>query len=149
MNMNLSMEEILRHRKIRPTAMRLLVLDYLTEQDKAVSLADVQHSFGKLDKSTVYRTLRVFEEKKLVHRIEDGTGHTKYALCREECECLPCDIHFHYHCTGCHKTVCLTSGNIPVPRLPEGFDVTEANLVLKGLCAKCSVKKTLQPNCKI
>lgn len=70
---------------IRPTAMRLLVLDYLLNQTAAVSLNNLETYFMRSDRITLYRTLKTFEEKGLVHRIDDGSGSVKYALCPEDC----------------------------------------------------------------
>lgn len=75
-------------KNIKPTAMRELVLKVLSEQSAAISLADLEQKFEKVDKVTLYRTLKTFEENKLIHSIDDGTGSVKYALCKETCrEC--------------------------------------------------------------
>ncbi|MEQ9438450.1 MAG: hypothetical protein RIG62_05360 [Cyclobacteriaceae bacterium] len=63
-----NLENTLKEKKIRPTAMRLLVLEYLLGQDVAVSLTDLYQSFENSDRVTLYRTLKVFEENRLVHR---------------------------------------------------------------------------------
>ena len=90
-------ENILKGRKIKPTAVRLLVLRELMEIDKAVSLKDLEQILVHSDKSTIFRTLKTFEQQKLIHSIADGSGVTKYALCLESCECTPEDQHFHFH----------------------------------------------------
>ncbi|PRY08339.1 hypothetical protein CLV24_12126 [Pontibacter ummariensis] len=55
-----------------PTAMRLIVLETLQKQIAAVSLQDLETAFAKADRITIYRTLKTFEENRLVHSIEDG-----------------------------------------------------------------------------
>src|SRR5690606_12566039 len=70
---------------VRPTAMRLLVLDYLLNQTAAVSLNDLETNFERSDRVTLYRTLKTFEENGLVHKVEDGTASLKYALCPDTC----------------------------------------------------------------
>ncbi|MDD3323474.1 MAG: transcriptional regulator, partial [Paludibacter sp.] len=57
-------DDKLTSRNIKPTAMRELVLDILTEQKMAISLSDLEQKFHKSDKVTLYRTLKTFEEKK-------------------------------------------------------------------------------------
>ncbi len=42
--------------------MRLLVFKYLTESEIALSLSDIEKDFAKSDKTTLYRTLKKFEE---------------------------------------------------------------------------------------
>lgn len=123
---------------VKPTAMRLMVLKYFTEQGKALSLKDLEFAFDYADKSTLFRTLKTFEENKIVHSIEDGSGITKYALCLETCNCELQDLHYHFHCTNCENTFCLTKLNIPKIELPKNFKMQQANMVIKGLCESCN-----------
>ncbi len=90
---NEKIENRLNHRDIKPTAMRILVLQYLMEQDHTISLQSIENAFESADKSTLYRTLKTFEKNKLVHTIDDGTKQLKYALCLESCECETIDQH--------------------------------------------------------
>jgi Fur family transcriptional regulator, ferric uptake regulator len=130
-------EDKLKSRNIRPTAMRVLVLKVLSEQTSAVSLSDMEEIFEKADKVTLYRTLKTFEENKLIHRIDDGTGSVKYALCKESCQCQPEDLHIHFLCTKCHQTFCLTDVPVPTVNLPTRFTLENINMVVKGICANC------------
>ena len=136
--MNEKIESKLNNRDIKPTAMRILVLQYLMEQDSAVSLQSIENTFEKADKSTIYRTLKTFEKSKLVHTIDDGTKQLKYALCLESCECETTDLHYHFHCTICQNTFCLTNQNIPKIDLPKNFKMQQANMVIKGICETCN-----------
>lgn len=131
------MEDRLTKRDIKPTAMRELVLKVLTEQKTAISLSDLEHQFEKADKVTLYRTLKTFEENKLIHSIDDGSGSIKYALCLESCMCHPKDLHVHFKCIRCNQTYCLK--DIPVPGivLPSGFALESINMVVKGVCINC------------
>ena len=79
------LDKTLKQKEIRPTAMRLLVLDYLRQQKAAVSLNNLESFFHRSDRITLYRTLKTFEVKGLVHHIDDGSGSVKYALCPEDC----------------------------------------------------------------
>jgi Fur family ferric uptake transcriptional regulator len=125
-------------KNIKPTAMRELVLLAMTDQKTAVSLPFLEKKFDKVDRVTLYRTLKVFEQKKLIHSIDDGTGTMKYALCRDTCECNPDDLHVHFHCVRCGNTYCLHDLSIPALSLPRNFSVESVNMVVKGVCASCS-----------
>jgi Fur family ferric uptake transcriptional regulator len=132
-------EKVLLLNDIRPTAMRILIYKLLAEKDFAVSLADVELAFEKSERTTLYRTLKTFEEKGIVHQVDDGTGVAKYALCEVGCNCeMGSDLHLHFHCNACNETVCLTEHKIPHINLPKGFVAKDANLVVKGICDKCS-----------
>jgi Fur family ferric uptake transcriptional regulator len=108
------------------------------EQNKAISLQTIESAFDIADKSTLYRTLKTFEKNKLVHTIDDGTKQLKYALCLESCECETIDQHYHFHCSNCQNTFCLTNQNIPKIELPKNFKMHRANMVIKGLCENCN-----------
>ena len=131
-------ENILKDRKIKPTAVRLLVLRQLMEIDKAVSLKDLEQILVHSDKSTIFRTLKTFQENFLVHRINDGTGAVKYALCEDDCVCSLEDNHMHFLCIKCEKTYCLKSTPVRTPELPDGFIPKYANYLIEGVCSRCS-----------
>lgn len=135
--MKQKLDDILNSRKIKPTAMRQLVLKVLSMQKSAISLTELESEFEKADKATLYRTLKTFEENKLIHRIDDGTGSVKYALCHETCECKPDDLHVHFFCTRCEKTYCLDEISVPKIQLPKNFSLEGVNMVIKGICATC------------
>ncbi len=136
--MNSEEEKRLQQRKVKPTAMRILVLRYLMEQASARSLHDLETHFTHSDRSTLFRTLKTFEQKGVIHKIDDGSGVGKYALCLESCSCAPKDQHFHFHCQACQSTYCLKDLQMPTIELPAQFSMQQANLVIKGTCANCN-----------
>ncbi len=131
-------EHLLKKRKIKPTASRILVLRYFLEKDYAVSLKKLENDLDRSEKSTLYRTLKTFEKQKIIHSIDDGTGIKKYALCLESCNCESQDLHFHFHCTVCEETFCLNNQLMPSIELPTTFIISSANLVIKGTCSNCN-----------
>jgi Fur family ferric uptake transcriptional regulator len=131
-------ELILSGRNVKPTSVRILVLRFLLQHEKAVSLKSLEEHYSYSDKSTLFRTLKTFEKQGIVHSIADGSGMKKYALCLESCECTLEDQHFHFFCNKCEETYCLNSQSVPSINLPVNFKLTEANLVLKGVCANCN-----------
>jgi Fur family ferric uptake transcriptional regulator len=136
--MNLVAEQRLTDKHINPTAMRLLVLEVLLNQTSAMSLSDIEKSLEPADRVTIYRTLKTFEEKGLIHSIDDGTGSPKYALCIEDCDANHHhDLHVHFNCAVCKETFCLPDSKIPELSLPVGFIAAEMKLVVKGICVNC------------
>jgi Fur family ferric uptake transcriptional regulator len=137
--MNTATEQKLTDKKINPTAMRLLVLDLLLKQTSAISLSDIEKGLETADRTTIYRTLKTFEEKGLTHIIDDGTGTPKYALCIDDCDSDEHhDLHVHFYCAVCKETFCLPDSKIPSISLPNNFAATEMNLVVKGICSNCN-----------
>ena len=137
--MKLHVEQKLVAKKISPTAMRILVLEILLQQSSAISLTDIEKNLATADRTTIYRTLKTFEQNGLIHIIEDGTGTPKYALCMDGCDTHEHhDLHVHFYCNTCKETFCLPDHKIPDILLPSGFTSAEMNLVVKGICEKCS-----------
>ncbi len=132
-------ESVLIKHQIRPTAIRLLMYNFLQEKKVAVTLNDIESGFDKSERTTLYRTIKTFEKKGLVHQIDDGTGVAKYALDDSTSSSSNMqDLHLHFHCNKCHETVCLTDHKIPHISLPKGYISKDMNLVIKGVCDKCS-----------
>ncbi len=131
-------EEELLSKEVKPTAVRLLVMDYFANKTSATSLKELENHFDYSDMTTLYRTLKTFVEHKILHTIDDGTGMMKYAKCIDGCICEPQDLHYHFHCLNCKTTICLTEVSIPSVQLPKDFSLSEANMVVKGLCAECN-----------
>ena len=64
--MKKEIDKKLEEKRIKPTAMRQLVLSVLTEQRVAISLPELEKKFDKADKTTLYRTLKTFEKNRLI-----------------------------------------------------------------------------------
>ena len=137
--MDEEIEQKLNARNIKLTAMRQLVLKVFTGEKTAVSLPALEKKIERADKTTLYRTLKTFETHKLIHKIDDGSGITKYALCKDSCTCSPHDLHVHFHCTKCDNTFCLHDIPVPLIKLPAGFTLENVNMVVEGLCANCKI----------
>ena len=137
--MTAGIEQKLVNKKINPTAMRLLVLDFLVQQSAALSLSDIEKGLSPADRITIYRTLKTFEENGLIHSIEDGTGAPKFAVCADDCDAEGHhDLHLHFYCNNCKETYCMPATKIPRVALPQKFIAQEVSLIVKGICDKCS-----------
>ncbi len=135
--MNDDFDKELQSKDIRPTAMRIWVLKTFMEAKSALSLTDLETLLDTADKSTLFRTLKTFEQRKLIHGIDDGSGSVKYALCHNKCEVDHEDFHVHFLCTQCQHTYCLNDVEIPHLSLPQDFELSNVSLVVKGRCANC------------
>lgn len=130
----------LEKKNVRPTAIRLLVIDAIMSAKRAVSLSDLETILDTVDKSSIFRTLELFVKHHVVHAIDDGSGSIKYEICEGEEECTLDDMHIHFYCTSCHKTFCFKTIHIPFVKIPDGFTVDSANYTLKGICKDCAAK---------
>lgn len=136
--MSEEIENILLSKKISPTPMRVMVLEYFLQQTAAISLNDLENEFSYSDRTTLYRTVKTFEENGLVHDIKDSNEPTKYAMCETDCKNgIHYDRHIHFYCTECKLLVCLPKENLPQINLPEGFELQEVSFVARGICNIC------------
>ena len=131
------MEKLLKERGIRPTAMRLLVARSLSEAESPLSLSDIEAKLDTAPKSTIFRTLTLFQSHNLVQSIEDGSGSLKYELCYSHGHENENDMHTHFFCEKCQRTYCFKEIQIPRIELPEGFTMNSINYIVKGICDKC------------
>jgi len=127
---------------LRKTAMRQSVLEIFLDSDIAISQQLIETSlekqFDKVDRITIYRTLKTFEQKGIIHKAIDGTHTPKYALCVDDCtEHEHHDTHAHFHCDDCSKTYCIEELEAPKIKAPKGFKVKSTHLVINGLCNDC------------
>lgn len=133
-------EQILTEAGIRPTAIRQMVLKEIIAYDHTFTLNEMEQRIGTIDRSTLFRTLMLFVGRKILHDIDNGSGSKLF--CR--CECTHSHHHaphIHFTCTVCHETFCIKDIDISTIPLPTGYEVTEVNLVMKGICPKCKKLK--------
>lgn len=133
-------ERLLAERGIRPTPNRILVARALTDATSPIALSTLETALDTVERSTIFRVLNLFRSVDLVHAIDDGSGSTKYELCRDNHSCTPAHLHAHFHCTGCGETICLHDSPVPAAKLPEGYTAHDINYVVTGLCPQCSAK---------
>ncbi|MBQ8364262.1 MAG: transcriptional repressor [Bacteroidaceae bacterium] len=134
-------EELLQQYKIRPTAVRMLILKGIDEFAAPFSLEELYVFLDTIDRSTVFRTLVLFEEQHLLHSFEDGSGKKKYCFhhlhpVAGEPSHASCR-HIHATCRVCGRTMCITTQEIPMVSLPDDFEVENVNYVVTGVCSQC------------
>ncbi|RNL80674.1 transcriptional repressor [Sinomicrobium pectinilyticum] len=133
--MDKNVEEMLRSHRLKRTSARIEILSLLLESSHTISYNDISEELGdNFDKSTVYRTLNSFEEKGIIHAVNDGSGGIKYAVTKQESE----DAHVHFKCDSCEQTYCLPDTKIPRVHAPDGFIINRSSLLINGTCKYCS-----------
>ena len=129
---------ILELKAVRITPMRQLLLEYFLEQNGTFSLIELENIFPKSDRITIYRTLKTFEKKGIIHSISYGKGEMKYALCSEQCTSLShIDQHPHFQCERCKRITCMSDLIVPNMELPKEYLPKGMDIMIKGLCPNC------------
>ncbi len=140
--MSLTPLKILQDHKLRITSCRQEVLKTFLSRDSALAHADLEDVLkDDFDRVTLYRTLKTFLEKDLIHKVLDDSGATKYALCSHSPDHKDHHHdheHIHFKCEKCGKTMCLEDSTLPKIELPEGFINKEISLLVQGICDKCN-----------
>jgi Fur family transcriptional regulator, ferric uptake regulator len=137
--MNQRILQLLEKHQLRKTAVRAQVLEIFLNRREALSHSDIEIQFDQVDRITLYRTLKTFEDKGLIHKAIDGSDKLKYALCHDGCdEHEHHDVHAHFHCGDCGKTFCLDEVEAPSVQAPAGYKVATTHLVVTGQCETCS-----------
>ncbi|HEY9560950.1 MAG TPA: transcriptional repressor [Anseongella sp.] len=135
--------ELLERHHVRKTGHRLSVLGILSSREGATSQPDLEEIMGRyINRVTLYRILKTFEEKGIIHKVVDLNGTANYALCTSDCtEHGHRDQHVHFKCQECNRLYCVDTVRIPSFKMPEGFEMDAIHLVVSGKCPKCSTDK--------
>jgi len=133
----LDYETMIRDAGYRVTAQRVLILDAVCAADGHLSLGEIYARVRQVDKaidrSTLYRTLKLFVELGLIASADTGDGETYYEIAALQ--------HHHLVCRRCGVEQAIE--HALVQSMFDGvlshydFTVTSTHLVLFGICAKC------------
>jgi len=134
----------LRERGFRLTPQREMVLSAMHEVD---GLATADEIYGRVrelsaavDISTVYRTLDLLQEFKIVACVDPGDGQNRYELLGVH------GPHIHLVCQLCGAVIGIERDKAqPFARrllADHGFAIDLDRLAIPGLCRECSGKTT-------
>ena len=132
-------DNILKQHQLSVTGSRKKILELFIRNDGALAHSDIEKKTGeRFDRVTVYRTLQSFLEKGIIHNIPSADNSVRYALCKDDCkEGHHYDNHVHFVCSECNNTICLDNVIVPEVQLPRGFQPTEVQMIITGVCKNC------------
>lgn len=121
------------HSLTRP---RKLVYDLLDGQEPQSMQVLARRAADRADRSTVYRTVDLYEQLGIVHRLNVGW---KYKI---ELSDAFSEHHHHLHCTNCGATLPLPANNmletmINTVAVKEDFSPRSHQLEIYGQCPNC------------
>lgn len=123
--------------KRRNTPAKTEVLSMFENTDVALSQDMIEQKMaGSIDRVTIYRILNSFYEDGIIHRITSDEGKHYYALCATCKHEEHHHNHFHFRCLNCQNVECLKQETDI--RLPKGYVMEDANLMISGYCKRCS-----------
>jgi Fur family ferric uptake transcriptional regulator len=132
-------EQLLKDKRLRLTSFRKEVLQIFVDNEKAIAVSDIENSIGEHDRITLYRTIKSFIEKGLIHEIVMPGDVKKLALCATTCnhdKGAHDHNHVHFQCKSCKEVFCVDVPSLPKVELP-GYIIDEIEIQARGLCGKC------------
>ncbi len=131
--------DILQQHQLKKTSPRLAMIEALQSVDAPLAEAEISEKMGShYDRTTFYRSMLTLEEAGILHRIVVDRLIVKYALNPLGLTGNNQSDHAHFFCNNCKQLVCLEEIHPGPYRLPAGFQTSEAEVIIKGLCNKCS-----------
>lgn len=139
--MSKKVTDTLKEHDLRNTSCREDVLAILSQNNTALSHGEIERELdNRFDRVTIYRTLKTFVDKGIIHKVLDEEG-LRYAVCKDQCQGHQHHHdHIHFKCTSCGLTNCIDNISIPEVTLPTGYQRLETNLLIQGTCPLCSRK---------
>jgi Fur family ferric uptake transcriptional regulator len=129
---------ILKQKKLSETPFRKDVLAIFKSYENAIPLSVIENELTDFNRVTLYRTIKLFIEKGIIHEITLSGNETNYAICKNECSS---DTHHHQHihfkCNSCHLIFCVEIDKFPNVSLP-GYKIEHLEIQATGLCKLCS-----------
>ena len=131
--------QVLRETGHKATPQRLMILSALRHADGHLTANEIYEQvrldYPYVDISTIYRTLGVLKELRLVSETDMGTGDTTYEWVRQQRR------HHHLICRDCGAVASLDHTyleDLGAEILAEsGFKPDIDHFAIFGLCAKC------------
>lgn len=138
--MNSQIIHILENHGVKPTAMRMLVLEQLLTQNRHLSLSDLEELLHPADRVTIYRTLQTFVKNGIAHSVEAPNSASVYGLCSDNCNNHShADLYPHFICEKCYKVTCSDDFSYTIHKKSDSplYEVHKIEVNIKGICPDC------------
>jgi Fur family transcriptional regulator, ferric uptake regulator len=131
-------ETLIRSTGDRVTGARVHVLAVLLGAGRALTHNEVEARLEPelgINRVTVYRVLEWLTQRNIAHKLSGEDRVWRFSVQEQGHG----GHHPHFVCNACGRVLCLAdSDESPKPRLPVGFQPTEMELTVKGLCDACN-----------
>lgn len=140
-------KDLLREKGLKVTSQRLMVLNILSAHgDEHLTVEEIydlaKEESPEIGLATIYRTVQVLLELHVIEKVTFDDGFARYELNGEETG----SGHRHHHaiCTQCGKVYSLETDLLDTLEKQVfeslGFEVTDHEVELYGLCSACRRK---------
>jgi Fur family transcriptional regulator, ferric uptake regulator len=134
---------VLRENGLRMTPQRQVILELVEMSSGQITPEEIyQQVHARLpmvNRSTVYRTLEVFEELGIIRHIHDANGAARYLRGGEE-------VHLHLVCHRCGHRIDVDDTSLTEPLREAlarrfGFTADFTHFAIAGRCAGCEAEQ--------
>ncbi len=134
---NKEIADFLKSKALTGTRIRKQVLALLWGNDVAMTQKELEKQLPQhTDRVTLYRTLKMFTEKAILHKIILDGETQKYKIAGQ----FRKNDHPHFYCSKCKKIICMPQLDVDFSALPDGFRFSSARVVVEGICNHCNAK---------
>ena len=131
------MSNILKQRNLSETPFRKEVLHILSRFQKAIPISTIETELTNYNRITLYRTIKKFLDKGIIHEIKMNDTDVHYAICQDECaSAYHNHQHIHFKCQKCQGIYCLEVPQMPQIDVPH-FQIDQLEIQASGLCKDC------------
>lgn len=128
---------ILKQKNLSETPFRLEVLAVFRNHKNAIPISVIETELTNFNRITLYRTIKIFIEKGIIHEITLSGNETNYAICKNECgDNTHHHQHIHFKCNSCDLIFCAEIDKFPNVSLP-GYKIDNLEIQATGLCKTC------------
>lgn len=132
------MKNLLGCKKINETPFRRDVLAIFNKYNNAISLSIIEKELINYNRITLYRTIKIFLLKGIIHEITISGTEKKYAICQKECNITAHHHqHIHFKCNKCDVIYCVDIDEFPKITLPK-YKIEQLEIQASGLCKNCN-----------
>lgn len=128
--------EILSTSGIRPSVQRVAIYSYLCENpihpDIEKIYSDLAPIYATLSKTTVYNTLKLFEEKNIVQSVKIEDDKLRFDANITQ--------HIHFKCENCENIFDIPQEQASHPKIPENYKIKKIQTYIWGFCPNCKEK---------
>ncbi|MBL4661997.1 MAG: transcriptional repressor [Flavobacteriaceae bacterium] len=131
------MKDLLAEKKISKTPFRKDVLAIFHKYKNAIPLSMVEKELNEYNRITLYRTIKIFLEKGILHEITISGEASNYAICQDCDTAVYNHQHVHFKCNKCNAIFCVEVDEFPNIKLP-GYKIEQLEIQATGLCLECN-----------
>ena len=132
------MKNLLKNKGLSETPFRNEVLAVFEKFSNAIPLSVIEDNLNNYNRITLYRTIKIFLKKGIIHEITISGEVSNFAICSSDCG-LEEHIHQHIHfkCNTCQVISCVELDKFPDILLPN-YTIDQLEIQISGICENCN-----------